>query len=168
MLVDDLRSGGLVSAVGTSWRAVSDRVMGGVSRAELRFERHLGRPCLHLQGDVRLDNEGGFIQMALDLDPLGGTVDARAYRGLRLVVLGNGERYSAHLRTEDVVRPWQSYRAQFNTTTQWREVQLPFASFVPHRIEAPLDLTSVRRIGLVAIGREFSADLRVARVEFYL
>jgi hypothetical protein len=46
-------------------------------------------------------------------------------------------------------------------------VQLPFSDFVPHRVEAPLDLAQVRRIGLVAIGRAFRADLRVARVEFY-
>jgi hypothetical protein len=141
--------------------------MGGVSRAELRFERHLGRPCLHLYGDVRLDNDGGFIQMALDLDPLGSAIDAREYRGLRLLVLGNGERYSAHLRTEDLVRPWQSYRAQFAAPPEWREVQLPFSGFVPHRVEAPLDLARLRRLGLVAIGRAFCADLRVARVEFY-
>ena len=167
MLIDDLSREDLLSDLRTSWRAVSDRVMGGVSRAELRFERHLGRPCLHLYGEVRLDNDGGFLQMALDLDPLGNAIDAREYRGLRLLVLGNGERYSAHLRTEDLVRPWQSYRARFNAPPEWHEVELPFSGFVPHRVEVPLDLTRLRRIGLVAIGRAFSADLRVARVEFY-
>lgn len=167
MLIDDLSRDDLVSVLRTSWRAVSDRVMGGVSRAELRFERHLGRPCLHLYGDVRLDNDGGFIQMTLDLDPLGGAVDARDYSGLRLIVFGNGERYSAHLRTQDLVRPWQSYRAQFSAPPEWCEVLLPFSGFVPHRVEVPLDRTRLRRIGLVAIGRAFFADLRVARVEFY-
>ena len=167
MLIDAISRDDLVSALGTSWRAVSDRVMGGVSRATLRFEEHAGRRCLHLSGDVRLENDGGFVQMALDLAPRGGHVDAHAFAGLRLVVLGNGERYSVHLRTGDVARPWQSYRAHFDAPTQWRELRLPFSAFAPHRIETPLDLSRLRRIGLVGIGRPFSADLRLAGLELY-
>jgi len=39
--------------------------------------------------------------------------------------------------------------------------------FEPHRLETPLDVTRLRRIGLVAIGRAFFADLAVARLAFY-
>jgi hypothetical protein len=141
--------------------------MGGVSRATLRFEQHAGRRCLHLYGDVRLENNGGFVQMALDLDPGGHHLDARSYAGLRLLVCGAGERYSVHLRTAHAVRPWQSYRAQFEALPEWREVRLPFTAFVPHRIEVPLDLSRLRRVGLVAIGRAFFADLRLAGMAFY-
>ncbi len=87
--------------------------------------------------------------------------------GLRLVVYGNGERYSVHLRTADVVRPWQSYRAHFEAPPDWREIRLPFAAFAPHRLETPLDLVSLRRIGVVAIGRPFFADLCLAEIAFY-
>jgi hypothetical protein len=46
-------------------------------------------------------------------------------------------------------------------------VRLPFAELQPHRIEKPLDLSRLRRLGLVAIGREMQADLCLARVTFY-
>ena len=167
MLIDDLSREELVSALRTSWRAVSDRVMGGVSRAELRFETHLGRRCLHLYGDVRLDNDGGFIQAALDLTSPGETLDASGFSGVRIVARGNGEKYSVHLRTPDNVRPWQSYRAHFTAGFDWETIDLPFETFVPYRLEAPLDKTRLRRIGLVAIGRAFYADLAVSELAFY-
>jgi D-alanyl-D-alanine dipeptidase len=94
-------------------------------------------------------------------------VDASGYRGVRLVVRGNGERYSVHLRTPDNVRPWQSYRAHFTATPDWQAVDLPFSAFTPHRLDAALDLTRLRRLGLVAIGRAFSADLAIAKIAFY-
>ena len=167
MIIDNVSRDDLVSTLGTAWQGVSDRVMGGVSRETLRVDEQSGKRCLRLSGDVRLDNNGGFIQMGLDLEPGSGLLDASPFIGLRLVVYGNGERYSVHLRTADVVRPWQSYRAHFAAPPEWREVRLPFAEFTPYRLEAPLDLASLRRIGVVAIGRKFFADLCVAEIAFY-
>ncbi len=167
MLIDDFADPDLVSTLGARWRGVSDRVMGGVSEATVARAVIDGRPALRLTGDVRLENDGGFIQASLDLDPAGGTVDASRFAGIRLVVRGNGERYSVHLRTPDNVRPWQSYRAQFVAGPEWRTVDLPFSEFVPYRLEAPLDVVRLKRIGLVAIGRAFTADLAVAEVGFY-
>ena len=166
MLIDDFASGDLVSSLGTRWRGVSDRVMGGVSEASVRADVIDGRPCLRLAGEVRLENDGGFIQAALDLAPAGGTFDASGFSGLRALVRGNGERYSLHLRTADVVRPWQSYRAHFTAGPEWTEVRLAFAGFQPYRLEAPLDVSRLRRVGLVAIGRAFTADLAVAELAF--
>lgn len=171
MLIDDFTDKDLISKRGTRWRAVSDQVMGGISEASIAHAIVDGRPCLRLSGDVRLENNGGFLQAALDLqphgDPPGDTLDATGYTGVRLVVRGNGENYSLHVRTPDNLRPWQSYRANFTAVTDWRTIDLPFEAFRPHRIEAPLDITRLRRIGLVAIGRAFHADLAVCALEFY-
>ena len=167
MLIDDFRSGDLLSPLGTRWRAVTDQVMGGVSEATLKVETHDDRFCLRLTGDVRLENNGGFVQAALDLAPGGAALDASAYSGVRLVVKGNGEDYGLHLRTPDNQRPWQSYRAGFTAEAALRTVDLPFAAFAPYRLETPLDVTRLRRIGLVAIGRAFQADLLVCEVSFY-
>ena len=167
MLIDALNRDDLVSALGTSWQGISDRVMGGVSQATLQVDEHAGKRCLRLRGDVRLENNGGFVQMAVDLDPAGGLLDASTFTGVRLTVYGNGEDYSLHLRSGDMHRPWQSYRAHFHALPEWRELRLPFEQFVAHRIETALDLSRLRRIGLVAIGRPFSADLRVAEIAFY-
>ncbi len=167
MLIDDIGRDDLISALGTNWQCISDRVMGGVSEATLRHEVHAGKHCLHLTGDVQLENNGGFVQMALELDPGGGYLDARTFTGVGLTVSGNNERYAVHLRTADAVRPWQSYRAPFEASGEWHVVRLPFTRFVPHRLEAPLDLSRLRRLGVVAIGRAFHADLRLAAIELY-
>lgn len=167
MLIDDFSRMDFVSKLGTQWRAVSDRVMGGVSEASLAHDAVDGKSCLRLTGDVRLENNGGFIQAALDLAPPGERLDASTYTGIRLVVRGNSQQYSLHLRTPDAVRPWQSYRAHFNAGPVWETIDLPFEAFVPHRLEPALDTRNLTRMGLVAIGREFSADLLIARVSLY-
>jgi len=167
MLIDDFSDPTLISKLGTHWRGVSDKVMGGISEAAITHAVISGHPCLHLSGDVKLENDGGFIQATLDLAPSGGTFDASDYTGVRLIVRGNSEQYSLHLRTPDNVRPWQSYRAHFNAGPDWKTLDLPFSAFAPHRLDAPLDIKLLRRIGLVAIGRAFYADLAIAELGFY-
>jgi hypothetical protein len=166
-LIDAARADDLTAATGTTWRLVTDQVMGGVSQARVRRATVAGRPAVHLTGQVSLENNGGFVQTTLDLRPDGGAVDATGWTGLEITVLGNGESYNLHLRTGDVRRPWQSYRQSFPTTGAWQTRRLPFDGFEAHRIDAPLDLTRLKRIGLVAIGREFRADLAVADLRFY-
>lgn len=46
-------------------------------------------------------------------------------------------------------------------------MRLPFADFNGYHIGAPLDLEQLERIGIVAIGRAFKADLCVARLALY-
>lgn len=167
MIIDDFFHTDLVSATGTRWRAVTDKVMGGVSKASLEYRVVEGRSHLHMAGDVRLENNGGFVQAALDLALNGGTLDASEFIGVKLVVRSNGEQYAIHLRTSDNTRPWQSYRAQFIAAGDWTTIDLPFAVFDAHRLETPLDITRLRRIGLVAIGRAFRADLALADLRFY-
>jgi hypothetical protein len=167
MLIDDFKSADLVSTLGKKWLGVTDTVMGGVSRVTLAPAELDGRPCLRMSGDVSLENGGGFVQAALQLAESPSTLDVSHCTGIRLLVRGNGEEYGVHLRTTDVMRSWQSYRSQFTPGTEWREVLLPFKLFRPHRLSAPLDLTKLRRLGLVAIGRVFHADLAVAEISLY-
>jgi hypothetical protein len=168
LILDDFaRDDDPVSASGTPWRGFSDRVMGGLSQETIVLVTIDGRRCLRLTGDVRLENNGGFIQMARDLAPDGGTFDASAYAGVLLVARGNGERYGLHLRTPACARPWQSYRAGFVAGSAWREIRLSFDTFEPHRLSEPLDIGHLRRLGLVAIGRAFRADLAVGVIGLY-
>jgi hypothetical protein len=167
MLIDDFSNQSLTSKLGTQWYKASDKVMGGVSEASVSHEIYANRPCLLLTGDVRLENNGGFIQVALNLAMSGKTFDASTFVGVRLVVRGNGEKYSVHLRTPHNVRPWQSYRASFTASSEWKTIELPFVIFPPYRVEAPLDTSRLLRIGLVAIGRAFHANLAVSEVSFY-
>ena len=50
---------------------------------------------------------------------------------------------------------------------EWREIRLPFDRFEPYRLTEPLDVRHLRRLGLVAIGRAFHADLAVSVVGLY-
>ena len=167
MLIDDFSRADLVSHLGTKWRSVSDQVMGGVSQGKLTRSSTEDQPFLRLMGNVSLENNGGFIQASLDLTETGNALDASSFKGIRLMVRGNEETYGLHLRTQDVTRPWQSYRAEFSAEKNWKVVELPFSSFLPNRIDVPLNFHKLRRLGLVAIGRQFHADLSVKRLEFY-
>lgn len=166
-VIDDLSQPAPVTPLGTRWELLTDGVMGGLSQGRLAAEHAHGRPALHMTGHVSLANNGGFIQMALDLAPAGGTLDARRWGGIALTVSGTGEAYKMHLRTADLTRPWQSYRADFTAPVAPETIRLPFAAFTPHRTTAPLDLSRLRRIGLVAIGRAFAADLALHDLRFY-
>jgi hypothetical protein len=166
LIIDDRRTGELESVIGGSWRMVTDGVMGGLSSGELSLETIDNKACLRLRGDVRLENNGGFIQAALDVE---GTeaADAPDYHGLLLKVYGNNQEYNLHLRTGDVWLPWQSYRASFKAPARWQTVRLPFAEFIGYRIGKKLDLKRLERIGIVAIGRAFTADLCIGELALY-
>jgi hypothetical protein len=165
-LIDDFSAPDGHSRLGTRWRLVTDQVMGGVSNGRLERRDVGGRPALCVSGDVSLANNGGFVQATLDF-AASGYVDAGTFSGVRLVVRGNGERYNVHLKTAATTMPWQSYRAGFRADDTWREVRLPFDDFTPHRLVPALDRTRLKRLGLVAIGREMRADLCVAELGFY-
>jgi len=166
LIIDDRRSGGLESRLGNNWRMVTDAVMGGRSSGDLSVATIENKACLRLQGDVSLANNGGFIQAALDIRSTP-AADASTYAGLMLEVYGNDQEYNVHLRTDDVWLPWQSYRASFPAPGRWLTVRLPFDQFDGYRIGKKLDLGHLERIGLVAIGRAFTADLCVAQIGLY-
>jgi len=163
-IIDDLSRDPPMSAIGIRWQLFTDRVMGGVSKGTMIREMVAGRPAIRMRGDVSLENNGGFVQISLDLAPDGGAVDVSAWFGIELDVFGNGEEYGVHLRTSDLTRPWQSYRQSFRADPQWQTIPFRFQEFVPYRTDVPLNTRRLKRIGVVAIGRAFSADLSVAGV----
>lgn len=165
-LIDDRSSGTLRASIGGEWRLVSDRVMGGRSSGQMRTDSFQGRDCVRMQGDVSTENNGGFLQIALDL-AAGKRFDASGFDGVLLQVAGNGERYNLHLRTSDLWQPWQSYRAGFIAKADWSEIRIPFTDLEAYRSDREFRPERLIRIGLVAIGREFQADLCVAGVRFY-
>ncbi len=167
-LILDYRSNkALLANNGCHWRAISDTVMGGTSSVQLVPAEVCGRTCLRLTGEVSLENNGGFVQASLDMSDKG-LLDASKFSGIEVDVLGNYEAYNLHLRTDDTKIVWQSYRASFNTTRNWQTIRLPFNSFIPHRIDVPLDTSRLRRLGVVAIGRTMQADICISRLALYL
>lgn len=166
LLIDDFSRDDGRSLLGTPWRLVTDRVMGGLSDGRMRVGEQQGRRSLCLTGAVSLANNGGFVQVNLELSA-DGVLDASQFTGVRLVARGNGEGYKVHLKTPDTRLPWQSYRAGFRAEADWREIHLPFAEFVPHRLDAPLDRRRLTRLGIVAIGQAMAAEVCLAEVCLY-
>lgn len=165
-IIDDRVEGDVYANNGKPWRAVTDTVMGGISKADLRATTISGKPCLRLKGEVHLENNGGFVQASLDLGAVG-LLDASDFVGIEIEVCGNNESYNVHLRTGDTQMVWQSYRYSFTADTNWKTLRIPFADFMPHRIQLGLDTSQLRRIGIVAIGRKMEADICFSRIALY-
>ena len=149
-----------------NWEYVADTVMGGVSQGEARQETVAGRKAIRLTVTVSLDNNGGFVQIAFDLAE-GRDFDARSYTGLVFEVLGNGETYDLRLRTRALNLPWQSFRTSFTAPDNWTEVRVPFDALEAHRTDQKFDPATLRRIGMLAIGKVMQADVSVSAIGFY-
>ncbi len=145
------------------WEYVADSVMGGVSAGQMTQEMVQGRMAVRLRGDVSLDNNGGFVQIATDLPDF----DASGWDGITLDVCGNSETYDIRLRTDQLTRPWQSFRAEFTATPAWQSLRFRFVDFVAHKHDIRFDASALRRVGILAIGRVFTADVAIAGLGLY-
>lgn len=165
-MIDDRRSGTMETSLGGKWQLISDQVMGGVSSGSATITEKDGRSCVQMTGNVSTDNNGGFLQIALDLND-GKTFDASQYTGIKLDVWGNQEDYGLHLRTKGLWFPWQAYRSNFKAMPEWKTITLPFSEFQAYKTSQALNPAKLKRIGLVAIGRDFEADICLGKVRLY-
>ena len=165
LLIDDFSDADAVSALGTRWEGLTDRVMGGRSDMEMAIRTGEDGPALKMRGTVRLENRGGFIQARLPLDARGGHFDASDWWGVRLKVRGQPGPYYVHLRTRQNWMPWQYFRARFEIGPEWREVSIPFSEFEGVATRRDLDVRTLKSIAVVAYGEAFEAEIEVARIE---
>lgn len=149
------------------WECVTDTVMGGVSTGRIETVVIDGRSATRLTGKVSLEKNGGFVQMAFDVAGHGAALDATAFSGIAFEVYGRNEAYDLRLRTDELEKPWHSYRTDFMTKPEWQILRIPFTDITPHRTDIPFDPSLLRRIGILAIGREFEADIAVRAVRLY-
>lgn len=147
------------------WEFVADTVMGGVSTGKVTWDAD--RETARLTGDVSLENNGGFVQMAADLAAGRQLFDASAFDGVEIELRGNGEVYDLRLRTDALTRPWQSFRTDVVAPAEWTVIRVPFSAFQAHRTDVAFDPSRLRRVGVLAIGREFAADVSVRAFGFY-
>lgn len=166
-IIDDLSREPPQSSIGTNWQIFTDRVMGGRSQGYMARDNIAGRPAIRMRGDVSLESNGGFIQISLDLAPDGETFDATGWLGFEIDVYGEREEYDFRLRTSELTQPWQSYRHSFAVETNWKTVRISFDRLKPHRTEKPPSIRRLRRLGLVAIGKAFSADLALGGIRLF-
>lgn len=160
LVLDDFRLGDGRATIGTRWAMFSDRVMGGLSTGTLGFPGEPSR--LALEGQVSLENNGGFIQARLLLAADGQRFDASAYHSILLRVRGRPGPWFVNLKTDQLTRPWQSWRAPLALTADWTEHRLPFSAFEGRRTELTLDPARLTSIGLIAFGEAGHAQVELA------
>ena len=163
-IVDDFSDTGRSSV--PHWDLVEDGVMGGVSTGHAEWSQHRNKSCLRLSGNVSTRNNGGFIQVRRDINQSLASI-ASEYTGIELVVAGNNETYNLHLKQKGLFFPWQSFRATFTATQEWQTIRLPFDQFKGYKTSSSLKPEKLNQLSLVAIGRDFEADVCLASVRLY-
>lgn len=139
--------------------------MGGVSTGSVSFLSEDKAIHARMTGRVSTANNGGFIQMRIELP----TAAPEGSEGVRLIVRGNEQRYFVYLRTNGTVLPWQYYQAGFDVSRDWVEVRLPFSAFeASGRILRSIPRAQgLKSRGIVAFGRDHDAEIEVLEVGFY-
>lgn len=147
------------------WVYLTDRVMGGISEGTVQFEDQGIDQVIRLSGEVSTANNGGFIQVR---SPVLWEA-AKGKTGIRLTVKGNGDQYFLHIRSTDTRLPWHYYQHSFQASGAWSEISLPFEDFEKSSslLRATLGQSKIKTIGIVAYGKDYSADVSVKRLEFY-
>jgi monofunctional biosynthetic peptidoglycan transglycosylase len=140
------------SAGSVPWRNIDDRVMGGVSSSRMVIADGVAI----FSGVVSLERNGGFASVR----STPGQHDLGDFDGLVLRVLGDGNRYSVRVRTEDSF-DGVSYQAKIEPAAgEWQEVFVPFDRFQPvyrGRLVAgyrALDPAAIRSFGLLIADKQ--------------
>ena len=147
------------------WSYLADTIMGGVSEGTAKFEGKGLDQVIRLIGEVSTANNGGFIQVR---SPVLWEA-AKGKTGVKLTIKGNGEQYYLHIRSTNTRLPWHYYQQSFQTNGSWNEVRLPFEAFVKSSslLRTTLNQSKIKTIGIVAYGKDYTADVSVKSLEFY-
>ena len=147
------------------WSYLADTVMGGVSEGSAKFRNSGSDKTLRLTGEVSTANNGGFIQVRSSVP----WELAKGKIGIRLKVKGNGDQYYLHIRNSSTRIPWHYYHQSFYTTASWQEIKLPFQSFMKSSslMQTVIKQSTIETIGIVAYGKNYTADISVLSLEFY-
>ncbi len=148
-----------------SWIYFADNVMGGISVGSSEYVKVASGKALRLYGEVSTKNNGGFIQvrMPYSIDQL------EKYKGIKIKMKGNGDEYFLHLRNRSSRLPWQYYHASFKSEPTWKEVNIPFQKFKrsSNFMKSVFDPNTIKTIGIVAYGKDHTADIMVSELQFY-
>ena len=175
MIIDDMRNS---SAHGKAeeanfceeksdkWCFVSDKVMGGVSEGSFQTIVEGNDAHYNMQGNVSTENNGGFLQFRTKIS---NHPKNKLYKGIRIQVRGNNEEYAVHIRTKYLLLPWQYYQSTFIATNEWQVIELPLKNFIKSNFYQPTNVSSsdIKTLGIVAIGRDFQANIDLRYIELY-
>ena len=165
MIIDSLDTQNEGSNSNT-WKFFTDGVMGGLSEGRVIKDIVQGVNCYRMSGNVTTENNGGFIQIRLDLN----TKDnINEYEGFYIKVYGNNKKYYLHIRTSLTLAPWQYYTHSFNANKQWNIIKTPFNDFKRSNFYQPKKLGNqkIKTVGLIAGFDDYQADVCLAEIGLY-
>ena len=153
---------------GQYWQYSSDRVMGGISNGQVKLEQDGDMVFVRLSGNVSTRNNGGFIQLRTGMSLANTEKNGTQLQGVSLNVRGNGETYYIFIRTNETRSYSDYYSATFTANKNWQMIDLPFSTFERKRSKhSVLQADAINSFGIVAYGRDFTADVSVSTIEFY-
>jgi len=167
VLIDDFGPNNTHYKLVSGWSFITDQVMGGASTGKMEFGQNDKRYCLHMAGNVSLQNNGGFIQARAELRRNTQNFGGRGFTGIYLIFKGNSQPYAVHIRTRDTRLPWQYYQSRFDTDQSWQKIKIPFTNFRPINLKQPLNVKSLKTVAISAIQKEYKADIFVDEIGFY-
>ena len=146
------------------WNYVADTVMGGISTGGVEFKDIEGKTIALLTGNVTTENNGGFIQIRRDLR----SINLEDINLIKLIAKGNNQKYFVFLRTTGTKLPWQYYQSEFTVNENFNEFILPINEFKKSGMlmSSKINPKKITSIGLVAFGRDHSAELFIKEIEF--
>ncbi len=132
----------------SNWVILSDKVMGGVSEAQIEY----GSTSVILKGTVSMKNRGGFVS----LKSYFGKLDLSSYKTVRITFRSTNQKYAFTLENS---RRWYepAYKHEFSAKeiNKWETVSLNLNNFVEEVISEPTGikanksiLESILRIGI--------------------
>ena len=106
----------------SDWRIIDDGVMGGKSEGNFSIdEKSKGI----FEGDVSLENNGGFSSVRYQFDALKVTANTKVC----LFVKGDAKEYQ--FRIKDKSSNYFSYITTFKTSGEWQEIEIPLKELYP-------------------------------------
>lgn len=186
LTLDDFSDADEVSSIGSRWEGFTDQVMGGKSEMQTRFLSENGEIFLRMEGEVSVENRGGFIQVRLLLNDDRDFFDASSYRGLQIryrtsnppggtVSGGTGSPsdkaeggYYLHIRTSQNRFPWAHYAAKIPASSEWSTASVPWKEFEKqYTLAGNPKIRKLKSVAVTAERAEFSASIDIGYIGLY-
>ena len=146
------------------WQFITDKVMGGVSSGKVEFININNNFYARMTGDVSTKNKGGFIQVRRKLEKL----NLEGSKFIEIIAKGNNQNYFIHLRTSGTFLPWQYYQISFKVLNNFKKFKLPINEFKRSSLllSKNINTKNITSVGIVAFGRDHSADIYIKEINF--
>ena len=146
------------------WQFISDQVMGGLSSGKVEFFNDKNDLYARLTGNVSTENKGGFIQIRRKLEKL----NLEGSKFIEIIAKGNNQNYFIHLRSSGTFLPWQYYQISFKVLNNFKKFKLPINEFKRSSflLSKNINTKNITSVGIVAFGRDHSADIYIKEINF--